>query len=137
MLPVKDRLEVVASWERARKKNVDVGPTVALYLPQLLELVCRTPRLRLRLGFETEGAMKPAIKNIVKHRNKVMHPVQHLVLDQGEVKELLASTRQTLTMSERLLGPEATPDHIESRDAPPSPGGDDVNPQAGDDGLRD
>jgi hypothetical protein len=101
LLPATDRLKVVAAWEEAKKKNVDVGPIVTLFLPQLLDLICKTDALRQDLGFKTEGAMKPVNKSIVDHRNAIMHPVKYLVLDLNDAKKLLSAVQAVMLMNEK------------------------------------
>jgi hypothetical protein len=97
--------QVLGYWELAKRKGVDVGPVAATTLSQLLGVVAKRKDLLQRLGFASRNAFEEETGSIPDTRNKVMHPVRPLVLNQEEVRKVRDAVLCVSSLTEQLLIP--------------------------------
>jgi hypothetical protein len=82
---------VLGYWELAKRKGVDVGPIAALTLAQLTSVIGRDAGAALALGYPSRSQFSKAVGRLPRLRNRVMHPVRPLVLQQDDVAEIRRS----------------------------------------------
>lgn len=88
--------------EVTRKRRVDVSPVAACTLTQLLNVIGSFAELRGRFGCESRSKWDGLAGPIIELRNKVMHPVRPMVLEQGDVGRLQSATRALVDVYRRL-----------------------------------
>ena len=91
---------IIGYWELSKRKGLDIGPSSSLYLVQLLEVIGKTEPLRSKLGFSSKKKFDDATGRIADCRNRVMHPVRHLVLQTSDVASLLEIVRTVMRLNE-------------------------------------
>jgi hypothetical protein len=92
LLPHEARVRLRRYWEKAKKRDIDIGPLAAANLSDIFTIIGTDEKLARDLGSVSGAAFLDETKSIVELRNRVMHPVNQLLLNQKE----LAADRQTL-----------------------------------------
>ena len=83
-----DRVELVGNWEITKRKAVNLGPTHAASITQLLKVVEKDPVLYGLCGFQSRTKTEDALGAVPDVRNAVMHPVRPLATSTEDVLRL-------------------------------------------------
>lgn len=102
MLGEDHQVRILGSWDLTRRRGVDVGPTTAATLAQLLQVSARCRPLLDRLGYPSRKAFEDATGSLALLRNSVMHPVRPLVLGSADVTRAHRSLTHAIDLHERL-----------------------------------
>lgn len=93
LLGEEQQVRVLGYWELAKRRDVDIGPIAATTLTNLLTIVGKSPGLRTVFGFRSRKKFDKYSGKLPEFRNRIMHPVRPVVLDQQDVKELYVVVR--------------------------------------------
>ena len=94
-------------WELSKRRGVDISPLAAVTLTQLLTIVAKVDGLRERLGFNRRKEINREIGRVPEFRNRIMHPVRPLILEQMDVgnaysvARFVENVRNSLPFEER------------------------------------
>ncbi|MEF2279900.1 hypothetical protein V3W47_16525 [Deinococcus sp. YIM 134068] len=103
-LPEGQRVGVVGSWELSKRAGVDLSPVHALNLTQLVTVVASSKELRGQLGFSSRRKFDELTGGIPDLRNRVMHPVRHLVMRQEDVTALHKTAAAVCSLRDIVAG---------------------------------
>lgn len=92
-LSEEQQVRVLGYWELARRRNMDIGPIAATTLTNLLTILWKSPRLLNLFEFRSRKEFDKYSGNLPGFRNRIMHPVRPVVLNQQDVKELYSAVR--------------------------------------------
>ncbi len=84
-----DRVQLVGNWEVTKHNDVDLGPTHAASLLQLLKVIRADDALRRACGLSSKNKAKQATEDLPDIRNAVMHPVRPLAMSPKDVGKIL------------------------------------------------
>jgi hypothetical protein len=102
ILPEDDQARILGYWEVGRRRGVDIGPTAATTLAQLLRVFeKKTLFSHLDISREEFGQLRSGVP---EWRNRVMHPVRPLVLEHADVEKLYTVVSHLRTLRQRLHG---------------------------------
>ena len=87
------QVRILGYWELTKRRNVDIGPIAATTLTNLLTIVGKSPRLHTVFGFQSRKKFDKYAGKLPEFRNRIMHPVRPLVLDQRDVNDLYVVLR--------------------------------------------
>lgn len=101
-LGAEEQIRIVGYAETARRRDVDIGPLAALELPELLEVVARSPALPRALEFCSARQVERGADRLRALRHRLLHPVVPLVLAPADVEELYQAARFVENLRDRL-----------------------------------
>lgn len=103
LLAEEQQVRILGYWELAKRRNMDIGPIAATTLTNLLTIVGKSPGLRNLFGFRSRKEFDKYSGKLPEFRNRIMHPVRPVVLDQQDVKELYAVVRFLEKLKNRAI----------------------------------
>jgi predicted transcriptional regulator len=98
------KVRLLGYWHLSRREGVDLYPTVAATLQQLLTIIEKDETLRSVLGYQSATKVARATAHLSHLRNSVMHPVRHLVLKSKDVKTLADTLTGAVDLLDRARG---------------------------------
>ncbi|MFQ5913344.1 MAG: hypothetical protein ACE5JS_09185 [Nitrospinota bacterium] len=97
------QVQVLGYWEVTKLRGVDIGsPIAGTTLSQLINVISKSKAVRERLGYGSGEKFKEQSGKIPCLRNRVMHPVRPLVLNQDDVKEVRATVASIADLYARV-----------------------------------
>lgn len=102
LLSEDQQVRILGYWELARKKKVDTTPISSATLSNLITVIGKSPNLRSLLGYQSRKAFDKETGSIPEFRNRIMHPVRPLILNQNDVNDLLHCLEKVKALSDLL-----------------------------------
>jgi hypothetical protein len=93
------RVQVLGSWEVAKRAGVETDPLTGCMFTDLIEVFVKNDTVRTKTSYRNATQARQASEKLPKFRNKVMHPVSPLVLSIEDVTEM----RETIRRIEELI----------------------------------
>jgi len=97
-LSPESQVRILGYMALSERRGVEHKPVAGAMLPDLLNVIAKTPALLRRLGFRSRGEFDDPTGGLADIRNRVMHPVRPLVLGEEDVR----SIRDVLTTADDL-----------------------------------
>ena len=88
LLGEEQQVRILGYWELAKRRDVDIGPIAATTLTNLLTIVGKSPKLRTVFMCRSRNKFDKYAGKLPEFRNRIMHPVRPVILDQQDVQDL-------------------------------------------------
>lgn len=107
LLNEESKVRILGYCELARRAGQVDSPIGFITLPQVLQILAKTPDILTKLGFKSRGTFEDATGIVVHLRNRVMHATRPLVIDRLDAEFLVKAIRtldDTLDLVNERLG---------------------------------
>lgn len=89
-------------WDEERAEGVDLSPITTVTLSDLFHIAIESNRVWSLMGFDSPAILRPIAQQINDLRNRIMHPVRPLIVNQRELRELADGIHGIETLTHAL-----------------------------------
>ncbi|MCO5216707.1 MAG: hypothetical protein M9950_11230 [Thermomicrobiales bacterium] len=89
-------------WDEERAEGVDLSPITTVTLSDLFHIAIESHRVWSLMGFDSPATLRPIAQHVNDLRNRIMHPVRPLIVNQQELRELADGIHSIETLTHAL-----------------------------------